>query len=574
MNAPHSDQLGMLTEAYVLGELELEQLEELEALLLASKDARLFFLAYLEVHAGLAWEFSGSDLPLPALDPHEESLLAIREAGFQPSRWAGLNLRWALPLAAVVVGLLAVAGLWRPARHAAVVVPALATVKASLHGQWADGREVRPGAELPPGMWELQSGLVELATASGTVLLVEAPARLELLDALHGRLLGGNLVVRMPKGKSGFVVEMPQMQVTDLGTEFGVSVGFNGESRVQVFDGKVRAEARRVKDGRDLLAGQTLRCTTTGTLASEKFSENRFIRYFPPRNAEDVKLGNMLGGPLFSKSVQDSVQIAPPTAPVSIDGDLSEWNRAGAFRSSCLPPYQDTYYVDGMMMYDARNLYISAHVGDPQPMCNAARDEVDFAGGSVIVRLSTDRKLGWPLKGTAWRALSTLPATRTLSDMLNDNITRTDAELSALAAEMPMPDALSDRVASIILSYDAQTRRPRLRLLFGFDSHGYELNPAGWQGAFRRDANGRGYTLEYAIPWRLLHCSQDPPRPGDVMSALWMVHWSDADGCICRGQLVDVTNHQPHSMSTVPPYLFFQNGQCWGKAIYLPQETP
>jgi len=563
-----SDELRGLIEAYVLGALDPGQIEALEELLLADEEARLFFLGYLDVHSGLAWEFRGADLSLPQLPADDELMETDEPAVIRPARWSGGAWRWALPLAAVVIFLLVIAGLWNPLRQTAGTIPAFASVKASLHGQWADGREVKIGASLSSGVLALQSGLVELELSSGTTLLLEAPVRLELRDALHGSLLSGNLVVKMTKGTSGFVVEMPQMRVTDLGTEFGVSVASNGVSRVQVFDGEVLAEAIRVKDDRNLLAGETLRSTATGSLASEKFSESRYIRRFPPRKPDE-----MPGGPLFSQSKLDSVRIAPPKAPVVVDGDLSEWNRAGAFRSSCLPPYQNTYYVEGMMMYDARNLYVSAHVGDPEPMCNAAGDEVDFAGGSVIVRLSTDRKLGWPLKGTAWRAFSSLPLTPPLSFMLSDNVERTDEEWSALAAGMPLADSVSNRIANIILSYDAQTKEPRLRIQYGFDSHGEVLDPAGgWQGAFRKDADDNGYTLEYVIPWQLLHCAEDPPQAGDVMSALWMVHWSDTEGRLCRGQLVDVTNHQPHSLSKVPPYSFFQNGPCWGRAIYLPQE--
>jgi len=564
MKTEATDELRDLTEAYVSGTLEPGQIEKLEAFLLVDGEARLFFLGYLDVHAGLAWEFRGTDLPLPEISAGDDPSVSPTVL---PMWRSGMVLRWALPLAALVIFLLVIASLWQPTRQATGPVPAFASVKASLHGQWADGREVTVGAALALGILELQSGLVELETTSGTTLLLEAPVRLKLRDALHGTLLSGNLVVRMPKGKSGFVVEMPQMRVTDLGTEFGVSVASNGESRVQVFDGEVRAEALQVKDGRNLLAGETLRGTTTGKLASEEFNASRFIRRFPPPKPDETP-----GGPLFSESKLDSVRIAVPDSPVVIDGDLSEWNRAGAFRSSCLPPYEDTYYVEGMMMYDARNLYISAHVGDPEPMRNVAADERAFAGGSVIVRVSTDRKLGWPLKGTAWRAYSSLSSAPSLPFMLADRVARSEEEMSVLADAMPLADSISDRIANIILSYDARTRRPSLRLAYGFDSHGEVLNPpGGWKGAFRKDADGRGYTLEYAIPWSLLNCAEDPPQAGDAMAALWMVHWSDAEGRLCRGQLVDVTNHQPHSLSKVPPNSFFQNGPCWGKAVYLPQ---
>jgi hypothetical protein len=546
MTDHETDELRMLADQYVLGELSPQQLDSLEARLRAGEEARLSFLAYLEVHAGLAWESRGAQSAMPGR--REVGLLPtpVESVGKWQAGWPGMAWRWTLPLAAAVVLLLAVASLWQPARQPAhqpamASTPAVAMVKASLHGQWADGRGVTVGTRMPAGVWEFQSGLVELETASDTVLLVEAPARLELIDALHGRLLGGNLVVRMPKGKSGFVVDLPQLRVTDLGTEFGVSVAPNGVSRVQVFDGKVRAESSSMQGGSELVAGESLRCTSKGVLAAEKSTEDRFIRRFPPRTPEE-----MAGGPLYSRSTLDCVHIAPPTAPVVIDGNLSEWKRTGAFRSACLPPYEDTYFVEGLMMYDARNLYIGAHVGDPEPMRNAARDDMEFAGGSVIVRVSTDRRLGWPLKGTMWNACSADPS------------------------NPPLPDSLSDRVVSIIMSHDRQSGQARIRLQHGFDFHDPDTSPSGWRGAVRKDADGRGYTLEYAIPWQVLHCADDPPQPGDVLAALWMVHWSDAEGRLCRGQLVEVTNPQSNAQDKVPPYLFFQNGPCWGRAIYLP----
>ncbi len=542
MTATEAEELRLLAEGYIAGELVPAQLDALESYLRSGQEARLCFLAYLEVHAGLAWASRGAKFKLPELRAEVTAPLFVTAAGMPVARWRGAMLRLVLPIAAAVAFLLAVATHWQPSRQPAASPPAaVAVVKASLHGQWADGRGVTVGTSLPAGRLDLQSGLVELETASGTVLLVEAPASLQLIDSLHGQLLGGNLVVRMPEGKSGFVVELPNMRVTDLGTEFGVSVASNDASRVQVFDGKVRAESSTARDGRELVAGETLRCTSNGTLVAEKFSADRFIRRFPPRTP-----GEREGGPLYSRSTLDGVRIAPPPAPLVIDGDLAEWNRTGAFRSACLPPYESTYFVEGMMLYDAQNLYLGAHVGDPEPMRNAARDGMEFAGGSVIVRVSTDRTLGWPLKGTMLNAFST--------DRANP----------------PLPDSLSERVVSIIMSHVTQSGQARIRLQYGFDFHEPDIHPSGWSGAVRKDADGRGYTLEYAIPWRLLRCAEDPPRPGDVMAALWMVHWSDAEGRLCRGQLVDVTHPRATALGKVPPYLFFQNGPCWGRATYLP----
>ena len=543
MNASDADELRALAEAYVAGELMPDQVQALENRLRTGEEARLCFLAFLEVHAGLAWEYRGADAELPQIVEEVATPVLVERGEVKASRWKVVSLRWALPLAAAVVVLLAIARMWLPNRLSeGSLTSAMAVVKASLHGQWVDGSEVKAGTPLPPGAFELQSGLVEIETTSGTTLMVEAPARFELIDPLHGRLMAGNVVVRMAKGNSGFVIDLPHMRVTDLGTEFGVSAAPDGESRVQVFDGKVRAESVSVPGSKELTIGESVVCKTDGTLAPEPSREDRFVRRLPPRSPGDEP-----GGVLYSRSTVDAVRIAPPAAVVVIDGDLAEWNRANAFRSACLPPYSNTYFVEGMMSYDAANLYIGAHVGDPEPMRNVATDIMDFAGGSVIVRVSTDRKLGWPLKASKLNAKS------------KDR------------GVPPLPESLSDRVVSIIMSHDARSDEARMRLQYGFSFRG-SANPPGWRGAFRKDADGHGYTLEYAIPWRLLNCENDPPRAGDVMTALWMVHWSDADGRLCRGQLVEVTNPQARSKSGVTPPMFFLDGTTWGRAIYLPNQ--
>ncbi len=453
--------------------------------------------------------------------------------------------RWRLA-AAAAAGLLAGVAVWRaalPSVHPEGSGGAVVTVRTSLHGQWSDGREVEVGAALPAGVWLWQSGLVELVTASGTVLLVEAPAGLEIVDALHARLLSGKLVVRMPKGRSGFVVDTPELRVRDLGTEFGVSVSPAGEAQVQVFEGKVRAESADRAAGQELRAGETVRVETGGRLVAADYEEARFIRRMPPRGVK-----HEAGGALYSRSRVNEVRVAFATRPVVPDGDLAEWRRDTAFRSACLPPYDETYTLEGLMMYDAENLYLAAHVGDPEPLCNRAPEGFEFAGGSVVVRVSTDPALGWPLTGT----------------LVEDGP-------KSYRKRPPTPDTASDRIASLILWHDAAAGRARLKLERGIDLHDAQIDPPGWRGVFRKDADGRGYTLEYVIPWRLLNAAERPPQAGDALAALWTAHWSDAEGRLARGQLVEVTNHRPHRGQSLEPQTYYQNGPSWGKALYLPR---
>jgi hypothetical protein len=531
MNSDQAARLRDWADAYVAGNLRLAEREALERELLTSDEAQRFFLSYLELHAGLAWQFRGLECKLPFLR-------AVQPTRASASPW----WRWSLPWAAAAAMFGLAAAVWLSLRDAprqpgADLEPGFA-VRETLRGRWADGREVRVSDRVGRGGWSLQNGLISLAGADGVEVLVEGPAVGEWLGAQHLRLTSGTVVVRMPKGRSGFVVETAQMRVIDLGTEFGVSVSQSGDERVQVYDGLVRTEATASGAARELKAGSGLRCSAAGELAPAAFVEDRFIRRMPRTTPITP------GGPLYNRSAVESVAVTRATNEVSVDGQLTEWNRATFFKSACEPPYAATYFVEGGMMYDATHLYVAAHVGDPEPMRNASREGFQFAGGSVIVRLSTDRQLGWPLKGINPIFRPANPSRELLADSTNE------------------------RVTSLILWHDAKSGRASLGLQHSFELESHAAPPAGWKGAFQKDADGLGYTLEYAIPWRLLHCESDPPRAGDVMGALWTVHWSDADGRICFGQLVDVTNQNPPASPTPPPPAFFLSGPHWGRAVF------
>ena len=89
------------------------------------------------------------------------------------------------------------------------------------------------------------------------------------------------------------------------------------------------------------------------------------------------------------------------------------------------------------------------------------------------------------------------------------------------------------------------------------------MNPDGFEGSFHRDADGRGYVLEYAIPWRLLGAADDPPRSGDVLAAAWQVFWSDEAGQMWREQLVEIRN-----LAEPPRMWVWERAANWGRAVY------
>lgn len=541
INADIAARLRDWADDYVAGKLAPADREALERQLLASVAARRFFVSYLELHAGLAWQFRGADCALP---------LTTANAWASDRLQAGSAWRWRLPSAVAALAVLVFAVVsWSWLREPPLGPgendePVFAVVRGTLRGRWADGREVRVSENVGRGPLKLQGGLISLTGADGVELLVEGPAIAEWLSDQRLRLTSGSIVVRMPPGQSGFVVETARMRVTDLGTEFGVSVGPNGDERVQVYDGRVRTETVASGKAQELNAGGALQCSADGEFAPAAFVEERFTRRMP-RTAPATP-----GGPLYNRSNLESVEVVRAASEVSVDGQLAEWNRDAFFRSACEPPYSATYFVQGGLMYDAAHLYVAARVGDPEPMRNAARDGFQFAGGSVIVRLAADRRLGWPLKGTGrpFRPPNASP------------------ELLA--------DSVNERVTSLILWFDATSGQAKLDLQHSFELQRPAAVPAGWQGAFQKDADGLGYTLEYAIPWRLFHCESDPPRGGDVLGTLWTVHWSDAEGRICFGQLTDVTNQNPRVAAPDSPAAFFLSGPHWGRAVFQPEAAP
>ena len=119
----------------------------------------------------------------------------------------------------------------------------------------------------------------------------------------------------------------------------------------------------------------------------------------------------------------------------------------------------------------------------------------------------------------------------------------------------------TSRLTFLVLWYFAAEKRPCLHLRHGMDFHGRQVNPPGYRGAWKKHADGLGYTIEDAIPWSLLHAADDPPRSGDTLAAAWLVHWSDSNGRDWRGLLIDIVN--PAETGWI-----FQNAATWGRASY------
>ncbi|MDA7893755.1 FecR family protein [bacterium] len=126
-------------------------------------------------------------------------------------------------------------------------VPAIATVEYTSHARWG-GEERVLGDRLGEGKLHLETGLARLDFLNGATVTLQGPAEFEILSTYKTVLTSGILTASIPESAVGFEVLTPAMDVVDLGTAFGVSVGGDGETDVCVFEGEVEVSLAEVKD--------------------------------------------------------------------------------------------------------------------------------------------------------------------------------------------------------------------------------------------------------------------------------------------------------------------------------------
>ena len=507
---PHDDRQLLDLIAGVISDTasDAERLQ-LASLLRSDAHAREVYRSYINLHVALRTTY-GAEL---AQDATAELAVAqtngASESFLKQHRW------WVGPVlvATVLVATMALLVDWvKP--PAAPQSLSLATISKSAGARWGVDREEREvGAAINAGSLHLVEGLAEITLVNNTRVVLEAPVAMRLVSANSAMLTQGRVVAYVPHEARGFTIETPRATVVDLGTEFGVAVGDNGYTEVQVFEGEVIAQWKEEDSDKTvdetLKAGSAFCIDALAQVRGMPFEPERFVRMFPT----DVDAGQF-AGPLYNRSRYDALHVVPAKQSPTIDGDLADWDKSGKFHAACFPPYHHSHHVDGLMMYDDEFVYIGAHVADPAPLRSVMTPPADFAwrGGSVIVRLAVDPALGWPLKGMG-----------TGERDKNHPLYGTRSEDT------------SEKIVHMTMWYHRPSERPRLHLSYGLDFHGEIDEPAGWQGTIKVDNDGLGYTLEYAIPWSLLNTADRPPQAGDVLASNWVVHWSDDEGRVCAG---------------------------------------
>ena len=550
---PHEhEELATLLNALADGNITEAEERKLRTILDKGEPARRVFREFAALHAGLYWDYAtllSPVMPRPS-GPRNDA-----GRGWPPIHRAAAILVAATVAAGAMVAawMLIASPAGRPEN--AVSGGALATITRTKYLQPADrDRRLSIGQPIDAGRIALAGGAVELTLRNGVVVVFEGPGEFDLTGELEATLHDGNLVVRMPDGMKGFVVRTPSTDVLDLGTEFAVSVGPGQATDVQVYDGAVMATTARRREPmqmpKRLTAGEAARFLSAGKSepVSLAFRPERFVRRLP----DDV------GIPYDWTFSKDQVMqefgparhaaITVHRAPhdMVIDGRLDEWGDKPGFSGSLDGTASCAEWADGRMMYDEKCLYIAAHVGDPMPLRSIIDPEVDagmgFRGGAVQVRVSTDRRMGWPAQGNS-------------------------SSYFGQRKSVPSPEqeqaARNPRLSHLTMWFHAPSKTPCLTINHGALFGEMLANPAGFAGAYVADDDGRGYTMEYAIPWSLLNCADDPPQRGDMLAAVWQILWGDEDGRMRRKQMVEVRNPgEPLEINV------WERAATWGRAEY------
>lgn len=226
------------------------QMRWLNELLRHHAAARDEYILRLELHSRLASE---PDLFVLAGQEATEALRARHGIAplpnvislQSPRRTWDRKRTWGVALAASFA-LLAAGGWgvqhWGSAERKGTTSNAVAMLNRLVDARWSQRGEIpRLGAPLEPGWLRLKSGLVQIVFYSGARVVIEGPTELQLISPGEASCRLGRLTAEVPPQATGFRIRTPQMDVTDLGTSFGLDVK-SRRAELHVFKGSVELE--------------------------------------------------------------------------------------------------------------------------------------------------------------------------------------------------------------------------------------------------------------------------------------------------------------------------------------------
>ena len=354
MTSDRLDELETLLLDWEDGGLDDGGLEKLRAILHSNEESRSYFVRRQMISAAMRLDaeagIDSADL-MPSSSDSDDTQSSLLSASVRDdSRLARLRdrhfVRWVLAVAALVIcllgGRIVQLELSNTADARRTVVEetsdrpeamsrGVAVVTRLVDVAWGpDQTALDVGDALSPGPLRLESGYAQIEFFCGATVIVEGPAELELKSPLMASVRRGRLRTQVPPAARGFSLQVDDMTVVDLGTEFGLSVSESGAD-VHVFDGEVELQ-QETDDKRRLTAGEGLSRAADGAYTATRIAPDEFVDISAlERRAENQRGERFTRWQQWSNSIRSDERLI---AYYAFDND-GAWDRR--LSSSLLP---------------------------------------------------------------------------------------------------------------------------------------------------------------------------------------------------------------------------------------------
>ncbi len=277
MSKPLHDELDALLIEWEDNTLDDVGLKRLRTILRDSEEARTFFARMQVLSSAIRVDAAGGVNRPPDIP-------GVVQTASPPSHQGRLRAAFAVLGVCILVGCI---GYFRGASSSnerTLIAPTpkedtsrgIAIVTRELEAVWETRQLLHVnGTALLPGRIALKSGLAQIEFFCGATVILEGPAELELQSASLAKVHSGRLRAHVPPAARGFALQVDQMMVTDLGTEFGLSVSEEG-SNVEVFDGEVVVADKNVRQ-RNLTTGEAVTRLADGTFEDGTARPEQFV---------------------------------------------------------------------------------------------------------------------------------------------------------------------------------------------------------------------------------------------------------------------------------------------------------
>ena len=260
-----------------------EELRRIEDILSGDPDACEFYLDYtelcvqmdLELGARTPLEISNNATPIQISQSTSQfykgqSTKQILSPSWKPLPWiaaAAVVLLFAGSLSFLINKRVSITPSEAKAVESETIThDGLAILMESVGANFVDNgmQPTKTNGILYPGEIILESGITAIEFYSGARVILEGPAILELTSENSAILREGRIRAQVPPQACGFSVSTPQIEVIDLGTEFGINIEEDGHlTEVHCFSGLVDiyedAMSQNPKALRSLESGEAVR---------------------------------------------------------------------------------------------------------------------------------------------------------------------------------------------------------------------------------------------------------------------------------------------------------------------------